>query len=68
MAPTMMVHDWAKKKVSSRESRPISHSTQLYPVTVYPENGSCMSSAAPGSWWNPLTALVKHGITVCFRR
>ena len=30
-------------------------------VTVYPENGSCMSSAAPGSWLNPLTALVKHG-------
>lgn len=32
-------------------------------VTVYPENGSCMSSPAPGSWWNPLNALVKHGIT-----
>ncbi|KAK4337793.1 hypothetical protein RND71_042280 [Anisodus tanguticus] len=22
-----------------------------------------MSSPAPGSWWNPLNALVKHGIT-----
>ncbi|KAL2457131.1 Uncharacterized protein Fot_56542 [Forsythia ovata] len=33
-------------------------------VTVYP--GSCMSSPAPGSWWNPLTALVKHGITLYY--
>ena len=37
-------------------------------VTVYPENGSCMSSPAPGSWWNPLNALVKHGITAEKRR
>lgn len=30
-------------------------------VIVYPEKGSCMFSAAPGSWLNPLTTLVKHG-------
>ncbi|KAF3618141.1 hypothetical protein FXO37_34327 [Capsicum annuum] len=32
-------------------------------ITVYPENGSCMSLPTPVSWWNPLNALLKHGIT-----